>query len=345
MRIRKTILTWLVLGLLAIGGCQSNKSSSGSLTVAISPYQDIAMIVNADSLKLESKYALKLNLVTMSWEDILPAVASAGRTVDVGFGSLTEYLTKYGEFNKNASDSIMFIYPLYVFNAGAFVTFNDSVPSLNKETIKDTTVVKQFLGYRIGAQRESIYEMMLYALAGRVGVNPKDLNLFDTPLNDGFLAASSHSLDISSAGLTQLTETLKLNGRVVLNMDALGFADITGFICKKSTLVTHDKEIRALIQIWFDCVSHVFADIDRNSHNSLEYLRTTASTDYTLEEYKKALSQEFFPKSLADSKEVFLRSNGVYSLRRISSEVNEYLLHVGKTQHPAPIPVPLDVIE
>ena len=65
------------------------------LRIAMAPYQDLAMIVNAKSLGLEKKYGTDIELITLGWEDIPPAVASAGRGADIGFGSYIEYLTKY----------------------------------------------------------------------------------------------------------------------------------------------------------------------------------------------------------------------------------------------------------
>src|SRR5271156_6725848 len=70
----------------------ASTSTDSSLRMAISPYQDTAFLVNVKELGLEKKYGTKIELLTLPWEDILPAVASAGKTVDVGYASLTMYL-------------------------------------------------------------------------------------------------------------------------------------------------------------------------------------------------------------------------------------------------------------
>jgi hypothetical protein len=306
---------------LVINSCKNENK----LKIAISPYQDIAMIVNIKNLKLEEKYNIRVDLQTMNWEEILPAVASAGRTVDVGFGSLTEYLTKYENLNKDSKDSILFIYPAYIFKGGGFITFNDAVPELDNSTVINDTLVKHFCGFKIGAQKNSIYEMMLFSLAKRNRIDIKSLKVFDTPLNDGILAAENGSLDIASAGLTQISEALKNNGRLVLNMERLGFADITGFICKKSTLEKRKNEIESLIKMWFESVAYVFEDIEKNSKYSMQYLDKKAATKYTLEQYKTALSQEFFPKSLTETENTIISDKGLFSYQRISSDIIEYL--------------------
>jgi ABC-type nitrate/sulfonate/bicarbonate transport system substrate-binding protein len=306
----------------------------------MSPYQDLAMIVNAEPLGLDKKYGTRIELVTMAWEDILPAVASAGRAVDIGFGSYIEYITKYENINAGSSDPILFLYPGYVFKGGTFITYNAKVPRLDRATLADPSsdAVRRWLGFRIGAQRGSVYEMMLFHLANTHGADFKRVNIVDTPLDQGFLAAEQGSLDIATAGLTQLTEAQRRGARAVLTMDDLGFADLTGFIIKKSVYERRRKDINNVVRMWFDSVAYVLADIDRNSKNSLAYLDRNASTRYTLDEYKKALSQEYFPTTLAEAKAQLIDPSGRFSAQVIGKTASDYLIQKGTIKGPTPLP-------
>jgi ABC-type nitrate/sulfonate/bicarbonate transport system substrate-binding protein len=277
----------------------------------------------------------------MAWEDILPAVASAGQTVDVGFGSLTEYLTKYSKLNEGNPDPILFVQPLYVYNGGGFVALDPKIKPLDATALKDPQAVATFLNYRIGAQKQSIYEMMLFTLAHRANIPISSLKVYDMPLNDGLLALQSGSLDVSAAGLTQVNEAEKRNGRLVLSMEDGGFADITGFIVRKSTLDAKRAQIENLIRIWFDCVNYVLSDPQNNSTNSLAYLRKNAATQYTYEEYSTALSQEYFPRSLAELQTGLLASGSKYDFARISGEIIAYLTENKIISSPPPVPTPL----
>ena len=338
----------LVLAALLFG-CPSEEQSSGktgdvrALSVAISPYQDIAMIVNAAPLGLEKKYGVRLDLRTMAWEDILPAIASAGRTVDVGFGSLIEYLTKQESLNAATEDPVLFVYPVYVFKGGAFVTFDPNIKQLNADALRDPVRIREFLSYRIGAQKSSVYEMIIYTLARRAGVSPKSVKLYDTPLNDGILAAQQGSLDIAEAGLTQITEAKKRGGRVLLTMEEVGFANVTGFLCKRSTLGRRRADIEKLVRMWFDSTRYVMTDLDKNSAESLAYLKRSAATQYTLEQYKAALSQEFFPLSVEEARRTLLADGAKYSVRRISRDVGAYLVAVKLASSAPPPPDIIDV--
>src|ERR1700759_2586852 len=85
--------------LFTLLGCQPNTQEP--LRLGISPYQDLAMIENYKQLGLDKKYNVNLNLVTLPFEDIIPSIGSAGKTIDVGFASYIEFITKSSNLNKD----------------------------------------------------------------------------------------------------------------------------------------------------------------------------------------------------------------------------------------------------
>ncbi len=331
------------LAIAAVGAAlfiSYNTGRSDAIRLGISPYQDLAMIVNAQPLGLEEKFGTQLELVTMAWEDILPAVASAGRAIDMGFGGYIEYITKYENINADSADPILFLYPAYAFKGGTFISYNAAVPKLDRAILKDARSedVRRWLGFRIGAQRGSVYEMMLFHLATTHDIDFARINIVDTPLDQGFLAAEQGSLDIATAGLTQLTEAERRGARAVLTMDDLGFADLTGFIVKRSVYEARRNDVENVVRMWFDCVAYVFADIDRNSTHSLAYLDRNASTRYTLGEYKSALTQEYFPTTLAEARAQLIDHSGQFSADIIGHAAVEYLIEKGTIRRPIPLP-------
>ncbi len=311
------------------------------LTVAISPYQDLAMLVNAGPVGIAEKHGIQVKLITMAWENILPAVGSRGKTVDVGFGSFVEYLTKYAKLNEGEADPILFIQPLYVYKGGGFIALKAGIPVFSAEDLRSPKKLASLRKWKFGAQKESLYDMMLYSIAARGGISPKDLKVTDIPMNDGLLAVQSKSLDLSAGGLTQVTEIQKMGGRLAVSMEDAGFADITGFICRKSVLDSRRADLENLVRVWFDCVDYVFADINANSANSLAYLKANAATRYTLEEYSSALSQEYLPRSINDLNKNILGSGSRFDIVRIGKEVNEYLISRSIIKSAAIIPSPI----
>lgn len=338
----------LLLPLLTLGaGCSrdgANAKTLPTLSVAIAPYQDIAMLVTAPAMGYDTTNGVKLDLKTMAWEDILTAVGSAGGTVDIGFGSLAEYLTKQENLNRGNVDSVLFIYPLYVYRGGGFASFNPRVPVIDLTSVRDSAKVRQFLSFRIGAQRNSIYEMILDGLAARVGDTKAVSRVHDTPLNEGLLAAEHGSIDVTAAGLTQLAEASKHGGRAVLIMDDLGFADITGLICRKSICEQKRAQIEAMIRAWFKSVDYVLTDLDHNSTFSLKYLVDKSATKYTLDQYKSALSQEYFPRTVDEARASFLTRGGRYDAAQIGAQMAEYLIRNSRVPSRPTLPTFLNVV-
>jgi len=308
----------------------TDRAPSNRLTVAISPYQDIAMLVAAPAQGFDTASGVSLDLRSMPWEEIPSSVASAAGAVDVGFASLAEYLTKQGRMNAGTTDSLLFIYPLYVYRGGGFVSFLPNVPVLDSVRLKDVATVRKFLSMRIGAQRNSIYEMIVDALGARVGDSTAATKIIDTQLNDGLLAAEKGSLDIAAAGLTQLAEAEKRGGRTVLRMDDLGFADITGLLVRRSVLDKKRPQIEGLIRAWFASVNFVMADIEKNSAASLVYLKRNAATQYTLEQYTSALAPEYLPTNIAEATASFITPGGRYDASQIANRMADYLVRTKK---------------
>jgi ABC-type nitrate/sulfonate/bicarbonate transport system substrate-binding protein len=307
--------------------------SKRELTVLISPYQDLAMLVNIEPLGLEDKYDVPVKLLTIPWEEMYPTILSANSPADVAFAGYADYLTKRRNLNANSDDPLLFVLPAYIFKGGAFVAMRPDISPITKSDLENQQAIRDFLSLRIGLPKNTLYEMLLAFLAERAGVQGAAVKITDVGFDVGFLAVQHGDLDIAAVGLTQLTEAKRLGGRSVLDMETLGVADLTGFIVKASTLKERRSEVEALIRMWFDSVDYVLSDIDKNSVHSLSYLREHAATHYTVDTYQAALSQEYFPRSLAELNSQVLQSGGRFSadvihqvivafLRREQSEVS-----------------------
>ncbi len=353
---RNRILYWiagvaLVLGILGLVDLLYFQPQSNSdLRVAVAPYQDMAMLMVYSHLGLEEKYDLDIEVITLPWEDIQASLASAGETVDIGFGSLIEYLTKWEQISKGSKDPLVFVHPTYIFKGGGFVTFSDNVPTLDDYAggeqglagiPRDKAV--QFLSLRIGAQTNSMWDMLVYQLADTHEVPISNVKVIDVPASDALLAAEAGSLDVAGAGVTQRNEALERGGRVVFTMDKFGFADITGIICRQSVLEEKRSEIERFLLLWFDCVEFVYEDIDRNSQLPIAYLDKTSSTNYTVESYKRALQVEILPTSLAEARRLAVGVEATYSISLLQDAISSFLLHRGVVSDTPPTIIPINV--
>lgn len=310
--------------LVSCSGRDAKETST--INLVISPYQDLAMIVNAGPLGLEEKYRLTLNIRTIPWQDTLPSLVSARGDVDLGFASLSEFLAKEQNLNRGSNDPLRFIFPVYVFKGGAFITFRTDMPAIFKDGGFDENAMRRFLAARIGLSKNTLYQMLIYRFASQYGVATDDTKIVDLPFDDALLAAQNGDLDVAAVGLPQLAEAEKRGATVLFNMDDIGFADLTGFATRQSVLDKKRPAIEAVIRMWFDSVSHVFQNIDQNSKTSLQYLEKNAATRYTLEEYKRALSYEFFPRTIAQARSTMLDKGGKYYYEPMYRAVAQFLV-------------------
>ncbi len=344
LHISQLFISIFLLTACSKGSDSTNTSSrQAPLRVGIAPYQEMALLVNEKDLGLEKKYGTKLEFLTMPWEDLLPAVGSAGQTIDVGFASLPDYLAKTENLNKQGDDPILFLYPAWNFHGGGLISFNPSMPQLTPTTVKDKETVKKFFTYKLGVQTNSCFHMLIWLLAHHVGIKFSDVKPIDTTLNEGFLAALNGGLDATGAGLPQTTEAIKRHGRVVLAMDTLDLTDVGGFICKESVYKARKHDIESLIKIWFDCTNYVLNDLDHHSQAAIAYLRLNASTKYTLNEFKNALSHEYIPTSIAEAEKNIVHGKGKYSISRLTDLCNRYLLDIGAIKSAQPVPKLIDL--
>lgn len=325
MRLGIAKIHWLVLLIMVGLVPPAFGRKMNDITLVISPYQDLAMMVNIHPQGFDKKYGTSVKINTIPWQDTLPTLASASGDVDIGFASLAEFLAKEENLNKGSSDPLLFIYPAYVFKGGAFVTFRKDLTPIYRNGQYDESALKHFLNARIGLSKNTLYQMLVYRFAKQVSLPVKELRVVDIPFDEGLLAAEHGDLDVAAVGLTQLTEATKRGGRVLFNMDDIGFADITGFVCKRSTLAKKRRAIENVIRMWFDATAYVMADIDHNSAHSLGYLKRNAATRYTIEEYKKALSQEYFPTSLPQAEADMIRKEGKYNFRTLYEAAADFL--------------------
>lgn len=301
------------------------KDELSDIRILISPYQDLAMLVNIKPLKLEEKYNTSVDIKTIPWEETYTTILSAIDGADMAFASLADFMIKAENLNKDTKDPLKFIYPAYIFKGGAFVTFKRDIPAITRESLKSSKALQDFLALELGLPKNTLYQMILFYLADLADIPFSKIKYTDVSFDTGLLGAQAKHLDATAVGLTQLTEAKKQGGKVVLDMNTLGFADITGFIVKQSTLDTKGDHIRNVIKMWFDSVNHVMSDIDQNSADSLAYLEKNAATKYALETYKAALSQEYFPKSLGELQREILSDQGKYPASRIKSVIGGYL--------------------
>ena len=300
---------------------QSPATADRSLKVGVAPYQDMALLMNANRANLEKKYNLHIEYSTLPWENLTPAISSAGSTMDLTFASLTEFTINERNINKNTSDPLVYIYPTYMFLGGSFVSFKPDMPVITQADLNDPAKIKAFLKHSFAAEANSQYEQMLFILAQKAGVDFKTVKISYLGLTDSLLAAENGSIDATEAGLTQRNEAMSKGGKVVIDSATLNSVDVSGFVVKQSTLAAKRSEIEDFIRVWYDSTNYVLSDLDHNSAESITYLDKQSATQYTVDSFKAALSHEVFPRSIDDVNKLILNSGAQYDFDQIKNNL------------------------
>ena len=316
----------VVAAILVPKYAKKDTGETRTLKVGIAPYQDMALLINPKQKELQEKYDLNLELTTLAWEDLTPAVSSATDSVDVAFASLTQFVTNERNINRNSDDPLVFIYPAYVFLGGSFVSLNPDVEAITKNDLGNKEKLQKFLKHSFAAESKSQYEQMLFMVAKQAGVDFNTVKITNIGAADGLLAAMNGSVDATAAGLTQRNEAIQKGGRVVLDSADIGSVDIAGFVAKQSVLDSKRDEIEDFIRIWYESLGYVLSDPDTRSSDSIAYLNKQSSTDYTVDTFKEALSHEVFPRSVKESQEKLVSPGSEYDLNRTKNALVEFLL-------------------
>jgi len=304
------------------------------------------MPVMAESMDLYRKNGLNVELVNVAWEDVIPSLASRGRTIDVGIGSINLLLPRADNINVQGGGDVVFFYPLYVFKGAALVVPKDSkVRPLsdflakypNDRTRAITEAVRQIAGMTVGVPQGTPYEQMLMYVFKTAGQDYRNaVKLRYVNLQDALPAFLAGQLEVCGAGVTQRTEAERHGGRVFMQMEDINFAEIVGLVTTRHYATTHKAELDKLKRIWFESVDYLMQDVDHRSAPVLGYLARTASTKYSLDEYKQALGFQVFPRSEQQDYELLLDPNGRFYWRRTWDIVNDYLISTGAINKPIP---------
>jgi ABC-type nitrate/sulfonate/bicarbonate transport system substrate-binding protein len=340
------IILVLVIIITAIFLMKKEERGPTPIRYGISPFQDTAMPVVAEGMGLYKQNNLSVELITVAWEDIIPSLASAQGTIDIGIGSINLFLPRAENINVVGGGDVIFYFPFYVFKGASLMMQKDSnlismseykkrYPNDINKAIAET--IKQIQGLRIGLPEGTPYEQMLLAAMKISGMDyRKDIDLRHVKLSDGLPAFLSGDLDLVGAGVTQRTEAMRYGHKVFMDMESLGFAEIIGIVTTEEYAQSHQQELKTLIEIWFESIDSLMSDVDKYSESVLSYLAKTASTKYTLEEYKTALTFQEFPRSIDVAYGLLIDSEGKFYWKRTWDIVNSYLVETNKIKNSIP---------
>lgn len=307
----------------------------GQITLGISPYQDTAIPVIAQTNGIYDEREVNVDLRTIEWENIVPSLATRGETIDVAIGSINTFLPRANAVNTGQDDPVIFVAPLYVFKGASLVANKDSGIRPYREILteengdKDRALrvfVNQLDGARIGYPSGTPYEQLFIEATKGADRTVEEFRPTDVQIADALPALLSGNLELAAAGVTQRTEALRDGHYVAIETEDLGFAEVVGLMTTKSFYESHSEEIEQIRLAWFDSIQLLESQPEVATTGILDYLERNASTRYTFEEYLDSLSAQEFPSTAAAADDMFGNQAARFYWRTTWDIVNDYLL-------------------
>lgn len=350
-RRRKTLASpWLIATVAIVGVAILGyvflfpKPKQMVVRYAISPYQDTALPVVAETNGWYKQEGLNVELKLLDWGNVMDSVASGA--VDVAIQNFNSFQPVYFNINTRGGD-VVFYYPLYVFKGAAIMVKQDKGlkpldeflkdPSLSKEEALRATVL-QLKGKRIITTKGTEMEQVVLAALEKAGLKPDvDVKIINSSPADGLRAFIAGDADAYSGGLTERTEARRHGSIELLTSAAVTAPVIDGLVTTKHFAAEHPEELNKLIKLWFKTITWMEEDLDTRSKIVIEYLAAKGSTRYSVDEYKYAWQYaQVFPRNPDDLQKAILQENAQFFWQKSWDANNQFLLKENKIPKPVP---------
>ncbi|MEA3016584.1 MAG: NitT/TauT family transport system substrate-binding protein [Sphingomonadales bacterium] len=309
----------------------------------ITPYQDSALPVVAERRGWYAEENLRVELVPLTWDQVMPALRSG--TIDAAIYNFNSFLPAYANSAEGTDRAPVFYSPLYVFHGQAIMvrradgmrTLDPSAAPARAPTPAEVAAVAaQLRGKRIAITRGTELEQIVLAALSAAGLTERDVTIIHAAPEDSLAAFIAGDVDAFAAGLTERVEARRRGGIELLTQSDVMSPVTDGLVTTRAFARDNPEALDKLVRLWFRTIEYVGSDVQRNSTEIRDYLRTSASTRYSPEEYAIAWSFEFFPRSPAEARQVFSSPTSRYYWRRSWDDVGRFLVEHGTIRSAPP---------
>lgn len=314
-----------------------------TIRIGITPYQDTALPVVADSFGWYKDAGLRVEFVPLSWGDVMLALSS--KSIDASIYTINAFQAPYASSVKGSTKPVFYA-PIYVFKGTALMVHREAGINIVGDTSKlnaaerderVATVVRQLRGKRIAVTKGTEYEQVALAALAKAGLDPtRDVVMVHASVEDALAAFLSGDVDAFGAGLTERIQATKRGGVELLVAADVGPPSIDGIVTTEKFASEHSAELDAFLRIWFRTIAFMEQDLRGNSRYVTEYLKGKASTVYSPEEYAIAWTFNVFPKTPADAAALFNNSQSPFYWKSVWDYNNRFL--IDQKQISAPVP-------
>lgn len=332
----------LVFSLLLISS-YCRRTSDHSVKYGITPYQDSALPVVADYLGWYEENNIEFELVPLAWGDVITALISGA--IDVAIYNFNSFQAPYENAAIGTNKPIYYC-PTYIFKGQAIMVHNDAGLDVFKDRENETpqerkarlkNVILQLKDKKIAVTEGTELEQIVLEALKIANLDPNnDVSIIHASPEDGLAAFLSKDIDAFAAGLTERTEARRHNAIELLVTSDVTLPVIDGIVTTEEFASKNQELLDKLVVLWFQTIRYMEEDLSENSKHIRDYLAKSASTRYSVEEYKIAWSFNIFPQNPKAACELFCEADSPYYWKISWDENNKFLLESKKIKSPIP---------
>jgi NitT/TauT family transport system substrate-binding protein len=327
---------------LAVVGLNGGSEGQQIVRYGITPYQDSALPIVAAMKGWYQEEGIKVELVPLAWGDVVTALSSG--SIDVAIYNLNSFLAPY----QNAalrSPKPVFYAPLYVFKGQAIMVRGDSgwqtVDSSQTSTSHTlaeavSMIAAQLKGKRVCVTKGTELEQLVLAAMAKADLEQSDVNIIYASPEDCLAAFLAKSIDSFAAGLTERVESHRHGAVELLTTSDVMMPVIDGLVTTENFASKDQDVLDKLVLLWFKTINYIAADVPGNSVEIRDYLRKTASTRYSPQEYAIAWTFNIFPHNVKEANDLFNRENSQFYWKKSWDGIEDFLISQNQAKARAP---------
>ncbi len=323
----------------AAGGANA-ENAGGKITLGISPFQDTLLPLVAERKGWFEEANLDVELKTLGWEAIMPAVASGA--VDVAINNTTGVISV-----ANREPNVIYWYGWNPFTEGAALIGSKdgdlkTVEQLQKQGLSEKEAVdqalKQLRGKTIVTTLSSDMGKAVNSALESVGMNREDVKLVDLNPDQGLAAfLAGRTGDAYLGGVPQRTKAVKEGFPIIASGPQLAPPPINGFVTTKSFAQANEEQMLTLMNVMFKTIQHCNKNTDDCADIIVGELNKTTGGGLTNADFKAFWQKiENYAANPQEVQRAILDPSGYAYWKKTWDGDNEYLVEQEKTI-PSPV--------
>jgi NitT/TauT family transport system substrate-binding protein len=311
-----------------------------TITLGLSPFQDTLLPIVGTEFGWFEEAGLTLDLVSLEWGAIVPAVASG--QVDIAVNNTTGVVSA-----AHRQPELIYWYGWNPFTEGAALmgdpdsglrSVDDFVAEgMSEEEARDEAIL-QLEGREIVTTMGTDMGKNVLAALDSVGLSQDDVEIRDLDPDSGLAAFLSGTGDAYLGGIPQRTRATAEGYTVIASGPQLSAPPINGIVTTTSYAEEHEEQLLAFLDVIFRIVDHCNANTSECGEIITTELNSQTGADMSVEDFEEFWQGwENFAASPQEVEEWILDEDGFAYWRATWDTDNEFLY-----EETGDIPAPAD---